>query len=72
MDGDLMFERYTDRARRVIVLAQEEARMGKNSRITVPSVVDSSILWVVVSPIRTFSGAASTICLLYTSPSPRD
>jgi len=56
-----MFERYTDRARRVIVLAQEEARMGKNSRITVPSVVDSSILWVVVSPIRTFSGAASTI-----------
>jgi len=33
MDGDLMFERYTDGARRVIVLAQEEARMLNHAYI---------------------------------------
>jgi hypothetical protein len=33
MDGDLMFERFTDRARRVVVLAQEEARILNHSYI---------------------------------------
>src|SRR5690349_18853608 len=31
--GDKMFERFTDRARRVVVLAQEESRMLKHNHI---------------------------------------
>jgi ATP-dependent Clp protease ATP-binding subunit ClpC len=33
MGGEAMFERYTDRARRVVVLAQEEARMLNHNYI---------------------------------------
>ena len=48
-----MFERFTDRARRVIVLAQEEAKLLNHNYIGTEHLLLG-------------------LCLLYTSPSPRD
>ena len=56
-----MFERFTDRARRVIVLAQEEARALQHNYIGTEHLL--------LGLIREGEGVA---CLLYTSPSPRD
>ena len=33
-----MFERFTDRARRVVVLAQEEARTVSYTHLTLPTI----------------------------------
>ena len=52
-----MFERFTDRARRVVVLAQEEARMLNHNYIGTEHIL---------------LGLIHEGCLLYTSPSPRD
>ena len=40
-----MFERFTDRARRVVVLAQEEARMLNHNYIGTEHVLLGLILW---------------------------
>ena len=56
-----MFERFTDRARRVVVLAQEEARNLNHNYIGTEHIL--------LGLIHEGEGVA---CLLYTSPSPRD
>ena len=65
-----MFERFTDRARRVVVLAQEEARRLNHNYIGTEHIL--------LGLIQEGEGHAAkaleelNICLLYTSPSPRD
>ena len=54
-----MFERFTERARQVVVLAQEEARTLKHNYIGTEHIL--------LGLLREEEG-----CLLYTSPSPRD
>ena len=67
-----MFERFTDRARRVVVLAQEEARRLNHNYIGTEHILLGLIQEGEGHAAKALDELNINICLLYTSPSPRD
>ena len=70
-----MFERFTDRARKVMSLAQQEAQRFNHEYIGTEHVLLGLVKegsGVGANVLKRLSIDLRKVCLLYTSPSPRD